>query len=113
GGGALMGVVARALASPFRLWQQVRDEVAKDRRLRLDSPTGWARLGGARSFAGKSLNMSTALQLSAVWACIRVTAQAISGLPLAVYERRGVDDRVRVDDDAVAEVLTDSPNADQ
>ena len=107
-----MSVVSRALAAPFKLMNSVRDEVAKDRRLRLSDPSGWSLFGG-RSFAGKTVTVTKAMQLSAVWACIRVSAQAISSLPLAVYERRGEDDRVKVGDDSVAEVLTESPNADQ
>lgn len=108
-----MGILTRALAAPFRLYASVADEVAKDRRLRLQSGSGWAAVGAHGSYAGKSVTLNTALQLSAVWACIRVTAQAISSLPLAIYERRGDEDRVRVTDDAVAEVLTDDPNRDQ
>jgi HK97 family phage portal protein len=107
-----MGLLAKALAAPFKLMNSVRDEVEKGRRLRLDDPSGWT-MFGRRSYAGKTVTMSTAMQLSAVWACIRVSAQAISSLPLAVYERRGDDDRVKVDDDAVAEVISGSPNADQ
>lgn len=107
-----MGLFTRALAAPFKVWNSVADEVAKDRRLRLSDPSGWE-MFGRQSYAGKTVTMSTAMQLSAVWACVRVTAQAISALPIGVYERRGDDNRVRVDDDPVADVLTGSPNADQ
>jgi len=107
-----MGLVAKALAAPFKLMNSVRDEVEKDRRLRLNDPSGWT-MFGRRSFAGKTVTMSSAMQLSAVWACIRVSAQAISSLPLAVYERRGDDDRIRVEGDAIAEIISGSPNADQ
>ncbi|REF69948.1 phage portal protein [Paracoccus versutus] len=108
-----MGLFTRALAAPFKLYHSVAEEVAKDRRLRLSDGSGWSQLFGRSSYAGKTVTMTSAMQLSAVWACIRVTAQAISALPLGVYERRGDDDRVRVDDDPVADVLTGSPNADQ
>lgn len=108
-----MGMLAKALAAPFRLYASIADEVAKDRRLRLTDGSAWSAFAGRGSYAGKTVTTSNAMQLSAVWACIRVTAQAISALPLAIYERRGDDDRIRVEDDPVAEVLTGSPNADQ
>lgn len=91
-----------------------RDQlVSKDRRLALKDGTGWAAAFGTGNHAGKSVHLHSVLQLATAWACIRLTAQAVSCLPLAMYERRGDDDRVRVDDDDVAEVICDSPNEDQ
>lgn len=86
--------------------------VAKDRRLSLKNGTGWAAAFGTSNHAGKSVNLHSVLQLATAWACIRLTAQAVSCLPLAMYERRGDNDRVRVDDD-VSDVICDSPNEDQ
>lgn len=108
-----MGIVARALAAPFKLRNAVQDEIAKDRRLRLTDGEGWSRFAGRESSAGKTVTQDTALQLAAVWACIRTTTLAFTSLPLAFYERRDDDDRVRVHDGDVIEVLTDSPNEDQ
>lgn len=91
-----------------------RDQIiAKDRRLALKDGPGWAAAFGTSNYAGKSVHLHSVLQLATAWACIRLTAQAVSCLPLAMYERRGDDDRVRVDDDDVAEVICDSPNEDQ
>ncbi|MDX0275743.1 phage portal protein [Sinorhizobium meliloti] len=91
-----------------------RDQIiAKDRRLALKDGAGWAAAFGTSNYAGKSVHLHSVLQLATAWACIRLTAQAVSCLPLAMYERRGDDDRVRVDDDDVAEVICDSPNEDQ
>ena len=88
--------------------------VAKERRLTLQDGRAWAGVYGHGSHAGKTVTLESALQLSTVWACIRLTAQAVSCLPLAMYERRGEDDRVRVgNDEDVAEVICDSPNEDQ
>ena len=89
-------------------------EVAKERRLSASDGAGMVAAFGAGSHAGKAVTLTTAMQLATVWACIRLTAQAVSALPLAVYERRGDDDRVKVSlEDDVAEVICDSPNADQ
>ncbi|RYD30289.1 MAG: phage portal protein [Sphingomonadales bacterium] len=87
--------------------------VEKGRRLDLKDAAGWASAYGTGNHAGKSVHLHSVLQLSTAWACIRLTAQAVSCLPLAMYERRGNDDRVRVDDDDIAEVICDSPNEDQ
>jgi HK97 family phage portal protein len=86
----------------------------KDTRLTLQNSHGWAASFGHGNHAGKTVTLETALQLATVWACIRLTAQAVSCLPLTIYERRGDDDRVRVSgDDNVAEIICDSPNQDQ
>lgn len=88
-------------------------EVAKQRRLTLKDGAAWAGAFGTGNHAGKTVTLNSVMQLATAWACIRLTAQAVSCLPLAMYERRGDNDRVRVDDDAVAEVICDSPNEDQ
>lgn len=49
-------------------------------------------------FAGQLVNTQTAMRLSAVYACVRLIAGAISTLPVHIYERVG-DERVRVDHD--------------
>jgi phage portal protein BeeE len=72
-----------------------RDEIiAKDRRLSLKNGSGWAGAFGTNNHAGKSVHLHSVLQLSTAWACIRLTAQAVSCLPLAMYEKRGDDNRV-------------------
>lgn len=88
------------------------DEIAKDRRLTLQDGKAWAGAFGANSHAGKTVTLDAMMQLSTVWACIRLTAQAVSCLPGAMFERSGDDDRQRVEDD-LSEVLCDSPNEDQ
>lgn len=102
---------SKALAPSNMTTQQI---VEKDQRLRLRDGKAWAAAYGHRNHAGKTVTLETAIQLSTVWACIRLTAQAVSCLPLAMYERRGDDDRIRVgSDEDVAEVICDSPNEDQ
>lgn len=91
-----------------------RDQIAaKDRRLALKDGRGWAAAFGTSNHAGKAVHLNSVLQLATAWACIRLTAQAVSCLPIAMYERRGDDNRVRVDDEGVAEVICESPNEDQ
>lgn len=108
-----MGKIARALSAPMRLWNSIGAEVEKDRRLRLGDGAAWSRFSGRTSAAGKIVTIDSAMQLSAVWACVKLTAQAVSSLPLSIYERRSDTDRIKVDDDDLSDVLTGSPNLDQ
>ncbi len=84
----------------------------KETRLRLDNPQAWASAFGYSSASGKHVSLEAAMRLSAFWACVKVTAQAVSCLPGAMYEKGANDSREKVDDD-LAEILTDSPNEDQ
>lgn len=91
----------------------VVQEREKLQRLRLSGPAGWSDVFGSESHSGKSVNMRTAMQLATVWACVRLTAQAIASLPLGTYRKDGAGGRVQVDDHPLADVLEVSPNADQ
>jgi HK97 family phage portal protein len=86
--------------------------VDKERRLALQDGAAWASAFGYANASGKVVSTDAAMRLSTFWACVRVTAQAVSCLPAAMYDRVGDNDRVRVDDD-LAEVICESPNEDQ
>lgn len=89
-------------------------EVAKQRRLRIDDADSVVAAVGRGSPGVQHVSIAKAMGLPTVWACIRLTAQAVASLPVTMFERRGDDDRVRVGiDDDIAEVISDSPNADQ
>lgn len=83
-------------------------------------PSGWVDLNGANpwsgggysSAAGKTVNASAALAVSAVWDCVRKTSQVISTLPLAIYEKGSGNSRVKVEED-LSEILSESPNREQ
>lgn len=47
---------------------------------------GWSFLFGG-STAGKAVNERTAMQTSAVYACVRILSESIAGLPLHIYRR--------------------------
>ena len=64
-----------------------RDKPQNKSRIPPSDPGGWfSFLFGATS-AGKIVNEMTAMQTSAVYACVRVLSEAIASLPLHVYER--------------------------
>ena len=48
-------------------------------------------LGG--STAGKSVTERSAMQMTAVYSCVRILAEAIAGLPLHLYRYNGEGDR--------------------
>lgn len=63
---------------------------------------------GPHTAAGSNVTDARALQISAVFGCIRVIAQSVSALPLAVYERSN-SGRKEVRDHWLAKLL-DEPN---
>ena len=70
--------------------------------------SGWPFIFG-KSAAGKNVNEFTAMQTTAVYACVRILAESIAGLPLHVYEYRG-NGKERVPEHPLYFLLHDSPN---
>lgn len=70
----------------------------------------WAPLS-IRSDSGQAVTPTTAMQLSAVWACTRLIAETISTLPLSMYERTSAGKRV-ARNHALQFVIHDQPNVD-
>lgn len=68
---------------------------------------------GGNTWSGEAVSTRSALNLSAFWACTRVTAQTIASLSLEVMEKRADGTRQRVPDHPLQELLDESPNADQ
>lgn len=59
--------------------------------------------------SGKSVNEVTAMQTTAVYACVRVLAETIASLPLHVYRYEGRN-KTRVYDHPLFHLLHDEPN---
>jgi HK97 family phage portal protein len=112
-GDALMGFLVKAAAAPFKLFNAISDEIAKERRLRLTDGNSWSSYFGRESNSGKTVSIESSMQLSAAWSCIKLSAQAVSSLPGAMYEKKADDSRVKVEDDDIADVIFGSPNEDQ
>ena len=68
--------------------------------------------GGEPSWSGLNVTEATALNCSAVWACIRVISDPIGSLPLRLYRRVGNDDRERATDHPLYSILAEAPNQD-
>lgn len=70
--------------------------------------SGWPFVFG-KSASGKNVNEFTAMQTTAVYACVRILAESIAGLPLHVYEYKG-QGKERVPEHPLYFLLHDSPN---
>ena len=62
------------------------------------------------SGAGKSVTAQTAIQLSTVYACVRVISETVASLPLGVYEATD-DGNLKAGDHPLYHLLHDEPNA--
>jgi HK97 family phage portal protein len=67
--------------------------------------------GMMETSSGKSVSPDTALQLSVVWACVRLISQTIATLPAMVYRGDGANNRVVAADHPLYSLLHDQPNA--
>ena len=74
------------------------------------------KVGGAFSFlfggttSGKPVNERTAMQTTAVYACVRILSEAIASLPLHVYQYDDTGGKQRITDHPLYYLLHDEPN---
>lgn len=80
--------------------------------LRLDTSEGWPRYFFGVQAAGQTVNVRTALQVSAVWACVRLLSQTISTLSLDIMERQRDGTWAPARDQRLQFIVDDMPNAD-
>ena len=62
-----------------------------------------------RAAAGRYITPESSLQLSAVYACVRVLSETLASIPLLMYERQADGGRKRVPDHNLIQVL-ENPN---
>lgn len=72
----------------------------------------WGQFFGGQSSSGKTVNVDNAMQLSAVWACVRIISTSVAGLPLGVYRREADGGRKDARDFGLYDVIHNSPNED-
>lgn len=89
--------------------RKVREWVVGD--LRLVDPRLYEALGQYDD-TGRSVTVNSALQLAAVWSCVRLISETIATLPLGLYRREGRGRRVPADDNPLYVILHDQPNFD-
>lgn len=73
-------------------------------------------VGGSYSFymggssAGKNVNERSAMQMTAVYSCVRILAEAVAGLPLHLYRYKEDGGKERAIDNNLYHLLHDEPN---
>ena len=63
------------------------------------------------SSAGKSVNEHTAMQMTAVYSCVRILAETVAGLPLHVYHHTDNDGKEKFWQHPLYRLLHDEPNS--
>lgn len=71
----------------------------------------WEQFGNNR-VAGQTITQGTVMQLSTVWACVRLIAETISTLPLQLYERLPNGERQLANKHPLYSILHGQPNID-
>ena len=82
---------------------------ARDQPVDKAADAGYSFLFG-RTTSGKPVNERTAMQTTAVYACVRILAEAVASLPLHVYEYQDDGGKKLVHDHPLYYLLHDEPN---
>ena len=82
---------------------------ARDKPVDKAADAGYSFLFG-RTTSGKPVNERTAMQTTAVYACVRILAKAVASLPLHVYEYQDDGGKKLVHDHPLYYLLHDEPN---
>ncbi len=80
--------------------------------IKLTTGDFWQAFYGTDSASGKTVSQQTALQVSTVWACVRLIAETIATLPIALY-RRGSNAAEVAEGHPLHDVISRQPNAEQ
>ena len=82
---------------------------ARDKPVDKAADAGYSFLFG-RTTSGKPVNERTAMQTTAVYACVRILAEAVASLPIHVYEYQDDGGKKLVHDHPLYYLLYDEPN---
>lgn len=82
---------------------------ARDKPSNKAADAGYSFLFG-RTTSGKPVNETTAMQTTAVYACVRILSEAIASLPVHVYQYKDGGGKEMVIDHPLYRVLHDEPN---
>lgn len=74
--------------------------------------TKWQNAYPAMTASGKSVNTGTALNVAAVWACVRLISETVATLPLVLYRRKEDGSKEPATDDDLYRILHDAPSFD-
>ena len=82
---------------------------ARDKPTDKAADAGYSFLFG-RTTSGKPVNETTAMQTTAVYACVRILSEAVASLPIHVYRYKEGGGKEKVCDHSLYQVLHDEPN---
>lgn len=91
------------IAASIRQWLGIPIDLTDD--------AAWAAVAGTGGPAGVSVTATTAMQVSAVWACVRLISETIATLPLGIYERTSSGKRP-APQHPLHFIIRDQPNSD-
>ena len=90
-------------------FDRILSRSSRDRPVVRTAGSAWSFLFGATA-SGKRVDERTAMQTTAVYACVRVLAEAVAGLPLHLYRRRDDGGKEKALDHPLYHLLHDEPN---
>lgn len=64
------------------------------------------------TYTGKAVTDTTAMQVTTVWACVRLLAETMGAMPSAIYRAEKSGNATKTDDHPLHEVLVEQPNSD-
>lgn len=73
----------------------------------------WGWYEDPHNWSGERVSSQSALQISTYWACVRLVAQTIGTISLALFRKEANNGRTPLTDHELYTILHDSPNADQ
>lgn len=79
--------------------------------LKLTDGDFWQAYYSGDTSTGKIVNAQTALQLSAVWSCVRLLSETVATLPLGLYERDDAGNKKPARNHRLHGILHDQPHA--
>ena len=82
---------------------------SRDKPLNQLAGSSYSVLFGATT-SGKRVTEQSAMQMTAVYACVRILAEAVAGLPLHVYQSRDSGGTEKATDHPLYRLLHDAPN---
>lgn len=80
-----MSMKNESIRRPGRVASAVREWLGIP--MTLTDEDTWSAIAGSSSVAGVNVTASTAMQVSAVWACVRLISETIATLPFGIFER--------------------------
>lgn len=93
-------------------WTGLKAQQYASAALGLTDPALASWFSGGTTAAGKAVTATTAMQITTVWACVRVLAETVGSLPWGIYRQDKSGNSEKIDTHPLADVLIGSPNKD-